>query len=126
MAGQEFILANIHEAKSGCWIWQGTHYPNGYGCCKTVFSKSSLAHRMAYEAWMGQIPEGRNLSRTCIRKNCCNPDHYTLKVLRKPTNKVAKKLAHSQRVEAEWLEYCRKMWALREEGAHKLDLHESI
>lgn len=64
--------------KSGdCWRWQGGKNRYGYG----LFSNSNderltvLAHRFAYRAVKGEIPEGLQLDHLCRVRDCVNPDH---------------------------------------------------
>ena len=40
-----------------------------------VQGKKELAHRIAYEAANGPIPEGMVLDHLCRSRNCVNPDH---------------------------------------------------
>lgn len=65
--------------KSGCWEWQGSKR-NGYG--RTIVGsrkdgtrKSVAAHRIAYEVWKGEIPEGYEVCHKCDNPSCINPDH---------------------------------------------------
>lgn len=58
-----------------CWLWMGSRLPKGYGTFK-VASKNVYAHRFAYEAFVGPIPDGRQLDHfACDRPECCNPQH---------------------------------------------------
>ena len=59
---------------SGCWEWQAALNRGGYG----VFSangKYTLAHRFAYERWVGSIPDGLVLDHLCRNRSCVNPHH---------------------------------------------------
>lgn len=71
-----YIKANSSENSAGCWIWQGSKYPTGYGYCRYFGYTSTLAHRIAYEAFVGPLKGGENLRRLCANKACCNPEHY--------------------------------------------------
>lgn len=62
----------------GCWLWRGSLVQNGYG----IFSyyrlgqkTSKRAHRFAYEALVGPIPEGLTLDHLCRVRRCVNPAH---------------------------------------------------
>lgn len=59
---------------TGCWLWDGSKYPNGYGWIK-VFGRPVSAHRFSYELHNGPIPEGMEILHSCDTKNCVNPDH---------------------------------------------------
>lgn len=56
-----------------CWEWTGTRN-RGYGYV-SVKSKSKRAHRVAYETWVGPIPEGLVLDHLCRNPACINPKH---------------------------------------------------
>lgn len=67
------------EPNSGCWLWaaSGSH---GYG--RFPFLKSEwlekrgeLAHRHAYKALVGPIPDGLELDHLCRVRCCVNPAH---------------------------------------------------
>ncbi len=72
------ILARaIPEPNSGCWLWIGSMNPvTGYGYASTGHRGSSrLAHRVAYEAFVGPIPDGLHIDHRCRMRLCVNPDH---------------------------------------------------
>jgi hypothetical protein len=56
---------------SGCVLWKGRRSPNGYG----RVGDGGYAHRAAYEAVHGAIPNGFHLHHTCGVKACVNPEH---------------------------------------------------
>lgn len=57
--------------KSGdCWLWTGAVQSRGYGNFR-----SKLAHRVAYEKYVGEIPKGLTLDHLCRNRLCVNPDH---------------------------------------------------
>lgn len=62
-----------------CWIWTGCKYRNGYGHYSYRDDGKILdrkAHRMAYELWRGDIPEGKLIRhKVCDNPSCCNPLH---------------------------------------------------
>jgi len=70
------------DDETGCWVWQGTVDKKwGYG--KTYVGsrrdgtrRSAKAHRAAWEAVNGPVPEGLTLDHVvCDNPPCCNPDH---------------------------------------------------
>lgn len=78
------FLARINYDASGCWLWTGSrcHDKYGeptYGRFSLDHSTTLLAHRVAYEWWVGPIPEGMELDhvreRGCKHKHCVNPAH---------------------------------------------------
>ena len=57
-----------------CWPWLGPRNAKGYGTIK-VGQSSRLAHRMAFLALVGPIPEGMCVCHRCDNPPCCNPKH---------------------------------------------------
>lgn len=62
------------KTDSGCWLWSGAMFPNGYPCF-SINRGSVGAHRVAYELANGPIPEGLTIDHLCRVKRCVNPDH---------------------------------------------------
>jgi hypothetical protein len=60
--------------ETGCWEWTAHLIRNGYGHFRWQ-GKMRRAHRLAYEALVGEIPEGFQLDHLCRTRNCVNPDH---------------------------------------------------
>lgn len=64
-----------HIAKTDkCWLWLGAMDSKGYGRMR-VNKRYKGAHRVAYELWRGEIPEGLVLDHLCKRPDCVNPQH---------------------------------------------------
>ena len=61
------------DPETGCWVWQGSMYRNGYGQCRR--DGESLAHRWYYLTLVGPIPEGLELDHLCRNRACVNPEH---------------------------------------------------
>jgi len=57
-----------------CWNWTAYRDENGYGRF-SVNGRYVLAHRFAYEALVGPIPEGLELDHLCRNRACENPWH---------------------------------------------------
>lgn len=62
------------DPKTGCWLWTGAKNVRGYGIIR-IATRSTLAHRVAYEASRGPIPDGLELDHLCRVHNCINPGH---------------------------------------------------
>lgn len=65
---------------NGCWVWTGTVNGGGYGTIgvgsrSDGTKKKVLAHRVAFEWFKGEIPEGHDVCHTCDNPRCVNPDH---------------------------------------------------
>jgi hypothetical protein len=65
----------IRKVEQGaCWEWKAVKNQDGYGRLR-VNGRMVLAHRWAYEHYMGAIPEGMVLMHTCNNPGCVNPAH---------------------------------------------------
>lgn len=69
------FISRIEVAES-CWEWTG-HLSRGYGSF-TIGNRSMMAHRWAYEARNGPIPEGLCVDHVCRNKACVKPSHLRL------------------------------------------------
>lgn len=69
---------SIPEPNTGCWLWllsSGSHgYPQGYAQVDGV-RKVTVAHRLSYRAYKGEIPKGYEVDHLCRVRSCVNPDH---------------------------------------------------
>lgn len=68
------FLARVTDAPGGCWQWTGYLMPNGYARI-SVNGERQYAHRVAYEAVRGPIPDGLVIDHLCRNRGCVNPDH---------------------------------------------------
>lgn len=57
-----------------CWLWSGNVRPDGYGVFQYDHERV-MAHRAAYEMFVGPIPEGLDLDHLCRVRNCIRPAH---------------------------------------------------
>ena len=70
----EKMLSKINKTDS-CWLWTGKPNQNGYGRLR-INKKTVLAHRLAYELWVGTIPLDKpNVLHHCDNPPCVNPEH---------------------------------------------------
>jgi hypothetical protein len=65
---------SIPEPNSGCWLWLGALFNDGYGAM-TANGKCRRAHRISYQEFVGPIPDGLHLLHSCDVPTCINPDH---------------------------------------------------
>ena len=65
------------EQSQECWIWTGANNGKGYGQV-TFDGKRQLAHRVIWQVFRGEIPEGKFVCHTCDTPACVNPDHLFL------------------------------------------------
>lgn len=65
---------------SGCWLWTASVNGNGYGqiLVTTEAAGLGLAHRVAYELYVGPIPDATLVLHRCDVRHCVNPDHLRL------------------------------------------------
>lgn len=59
---------------TGCWDWHGYTNTQGYARVFTA-GKLKRVHRMIYELFVGEIPEGLFVCHHCDNPRCINPEH---------------------------------------------------
>jgi HNH endonuclease len=70
---------NDHVEKGEeCWLWQGAIGEHGYGYISIGGHRVKQAHRVAYELFIGPIPEGKCVLHRCDTRACVRPDHFFL------------------------------------------------
>lgn len=81
------IVATLEERLTGrlradgdCLVWSGACRNKGYGVIRAGGKGSSIVavHRLAYELWVGPIPDGLFVLHRCDNPPCCNPAHLFL------------------------------------------------
>lgn len=84
----------------GCWLWMAYRNHDGYGIFGNSQRKrpTDIAHRLAYLALVGDIPEALVLDHLCCNPACCNPAHLEPvlqgeNALRSPNNFILRGLA---------------------------------
>ena len=60
------------DKRTDCWNWTGAT-ANGYGVLN--FGGQVRAHRLAYETFVGPIPDGLLVCHRCDNPRCVNPGH---------------------------------------------------
>lgn len=62
-----------------CWPWLGPLTKDGYGTFTPyqdgASTRTRLAHRWAYEHFIGPVPAGMVLDHLCRTRGCVNPEH---------------------------------------------------
>ena len=74
----ERFEAAVIRTPGGCWEWSGAHDDSGYarlGVRRDGRKTTLGAHRLAYELYVGPIPEGLVIDHLCRNPGCVNPDH---------------------------------------------------
>ena len=65
----------VIDAVTGCWNWRGGKDKDGYGSIK-IDGQQCRAHRVSYEEYIGEIPDGLNVCHHCDNPPCINPSHF--------------------------------------------------
>lgn len=65
----------IEREEGGCWLWQGTRIPSGYGYFTVSSGVKRTAQRVSWELFRGPIPDGMHIDHLCRNRGCVNPDH---------------------------------------------------
>ena len=68
---------SIPEPNSGCRLWLAFLNATGYGQIRYK-KRAYQAHRLAWIAKHGPIPEGLQVLHKCDVRSCINPDHLWL------------------------------------------------
>jgi len=72
------LLKRRRTTEYGCWEWTGSIMPStGYGQYRTD-DTNLLIHRVAYELYVGPLPEGAHIHHVCLNRRCFNPEHLEL------------------------------------------------
>lgn len=58
-----------------CLTWTGAKGTSGYGSCTNGRGGTALAHRRAWLAINGEIPDGLTIDHLCLNKLCVNVEH---------------------------------------------------
>lgn len=68
------LFARMSVTESGCWEWNGFRRHTGHGTI-SVDGHVRFTHRVAYEFFIGPIPQCLVLDHVCMNPPCFNPDH---------------------------------------------------
>lgn len=70
------LMARVREDERGCWLFMGAQTA-GYGVIglggRTDGTRQT--HRVSYEYFRAEIPDGLHLDHLCNVRSCCNPWH---------------------------------------------------
>lgn len=74
---KEISASRTIDEVTGCHLWAKSLHKNGYGQ-KRAFGIQMTAHRAAWRAFNGDIPEGVEVAHCCANRACVNPLHLKL------------------------------------------------
>jgi hypothetical protein len=70
---EQRFLSKVNKTPT-CWLWTAYLDNDGYGKF-WIDGRNINAHRVAYELWKGQIPDGMVMRHACDEPSCVNPEH---------------------------------------------------
>jgi hypothetical protein len=112
------------DQATGCWL--STYSRSGYGYAQVRLNYSeAYAHCLAYEMWVGPIPDGYEVDHLCRTRHCFCPEHLeavtkTENILRgdsPPARNYAKSECpegHVYQIRANGTRFCRKCTTIKE------------
>lgn len=69
------VLRYVREDAAGCWVWTRS-LVTGTGYAQlTINKRRHNAHKVSYEAFVAEVPEGLHLDHLCRNRACVNPWH---------------------------------------------------
>ena len=117
------------EPNTGCWLWTGFRFGNGYGGIN-VRGSVKKAHRIAWELAHGPIPSGLFVLHKCDVRSCILVDHLWLgtheenmaDMVSKGRHSAPKGDAHGSRLHPEKRPHgeCHGMAKLTSEGVDRI------
>ena len=121
--GLEFRLNRTGwDDVNGCWIWRGAKNDAGYGMIPNdpgLGRNSLLVHRVAYEFWVGIIPDGDLVMHSCDNPPCINPNHLLAGTHKQNMDDMARKSrTHGRKLTPEQAE---QIYLRRAEGSATLE-----
>ena len=73
---KRILKKSVVDEKTGCRNWSG-YTRDGYGHIH-IKHHFVTVHRVAYEVFVGPIPEGKILMHRCDNPSCIEPDHLKI------------------------------------------------
>jgi hypothetical protein len=72
---QRLIRFSVPNEETSCVEWIGSTYKRGGHGRVRYMNKEYLAHRAAYNVWIGDIPDNKCVCHKCDNPVCINPLH---------------------------------------------------
>lgn len=95
--------------EGACWLWNGRRDRIGYGVLDYQ-NRTELAHRIAYTARIGPIPEGHVVRHTCDNPPCVNPEHLLLGTQRENMNDMTERFRFHAKLSEKQIQDIRKLF----------------
>jgi hypothetical protein len=75
---RERLFSQLVTDPSGCLLWTGRCFPNGYGQIR-INGRTELVHRVMYRMFEDEIPDGMKLDHVkalgCLYRHCASLAH---------------------------------------------------
>jgi hypothetical protein len=99
MNRKQRFLSRTNKTET-CWLWTGQNV-RGYG---TLYDggRTRRANRVAYELFIGEIPEGMLVCHSCDNPSCVNPEHLWLGTCSDNMKDCVNKGRHQAQVNPMW------------------------
>lgn len=72
---EQRFMDNVWIVESGCWVWMGALYTQGYAAFYVMPGTRVRGHRWSYEHFVSPVPDGMVVDHRCRVRSCVNPSH---------------------------------------------------